>query len=54
MAISGHKTRSLFDRYDIVCESDLDAAPAKIEQASRVVADTVMTQHAPKMVQRSN
>lgn len=48
MAISGHKTRSVFDRYDIVSESDLDAAAAKIEQRRKVAFDTVMTQSAPQ------
>lgn len=32
MAISGHKTRSVFDRYDIVCSADLIEARQRIEK----------------------
>jgi hypothetical protein len=40
MGISGHKTRSIFDRYHIVAPEDLKEAATKMERFGTVAAQT--------------
>ena len=45
MQMTGHKTRSVFERYNIVSQGDLEMAARKLDEASpkaeQTAADTV-------------
>jgi integrase len=48
MQLTGHKTRSVFERYNIVSEGDLAAAARRLNEiATGTVAGTVSTTGAP-------
>ncbi len=46
MAIGGHKTRAIFDRYHIVADGDLQEAAQKIEAACMVQTATTLAARA--------
>jgi len=48
MSISGHKTRSVFDRYHIVAPSDLRDAARKLETTQTMEREALEKSRAPE------
>ena len=51
MSISGHKTRSVFDRYHIVAPSDLREAARKLETSQQQDREALEKSRAPEFGQ---
>ncbi|MBV8454006.1 MAG: hypothetical protein JOZ29_17290 [Deltaproteobacteria bacterium] len=52
MALSGYKTRSVFDRYNIVSEADLAAAAERLQ--AHLIAEPALSKVSPIEARRRN
>ena len=53
MKITGHKTRSVFDRYDITSEEDLAEAARKLQALTGTIAGTNANTDAEALKERA-
>jgi hypothetical protein len=53
MRVTGHKTRDVFDRYNITSEHDLEDAERKIELAQRLAIDKLKNSETVQVTEKT-